>query len=113
MPDTIDIDEDMGNVRYIYTKKKTCHFIMNNYGEFILYAIEIYDGNVNGIEIGMSKRKILNYLGKPDEAIVTENRIMMEWDLGVHKVMAKFKVNKFLLFKKKELQELTIAKIID
>lgn len=111
MPDTMDIDEDMGNVRYIYTRKRTCHFRMDN-GVFTLYAIEVIDGNVNGIKIGMSKKEVLKQMGKPNENICTKKRLIMEWNFGNHIIMAKFKIKKFCFFKKRKLQELVIAKVI-
>jgi len=102
-PDTMNILNDLENVRYIYSKKMTCHFLMKN-GEFILYAIEITGGNVNGIKLGMTKRKVLEHLGKPNEEIITKRLTTMEWNHGIHMVVAKFE--------NRRLQELTIAKVI-
>lgn len=101
-PDTMDISHETGNVRYIYSKKMICHFLMID-TTFTLYAIEV-TRNVNDIEIGMSKKKVLNHLGKPNEEIVTKDRITMEWNHGIHMVVAKFENRK--------LQEFIIAKVI-
>lgn len=102
-PDTMKILNDINNVHYIYSNKMTCYFLMDE-DDFILYAIELTDGNINEIKIGMSKRKVLKYLGKPNEIIITKNRIMMEWICHEkHTVMAEFE--------NKKLQNLMIANL--
>ena len=102
-PDTMKILNDLDNVRYIYSEKMTCHFLMKDTA-FVLYAIEMTGGDINGIKMGMSKRKVLNHLGKPNEEIATKDRITMEWNHGIHMVVAKFENRK--------LQEFIIAKVI-
>lgn len=93
-PDTMNILTEIENVHYVYSKKMTCYFLIKG-DDFILYAIEITNGDVNGIKIGMSKRKILRLLGEPNELIITKNRIIMEWcTYRDNIVIAKFKNNK-------------------
>lgn len=103
MPDTLKISQEIPEMQYIYSDKMAYYFVIKN-NDFILYLIEVTDGEINGLKLGASKRKTIQFLGQPYEILNIKKHIIMRWTY-----MEKYDV--MALFEKGKLKTIKLSKV--